>query len=241
MKLTAILWDYDGTLIDSRHKNLSVNKEIFAKIKPNLQQESWPIAFSSIEHYQNAVYQSKDWREIYTDHLGLTEAEALAAGGMWTEYHMKNQTEVTLFDGISSVVKSLKNIPQGICSLNSSENIIAILKRNKIDHCFKSVVGFDTISLDKPKPYPDSFLHCLNEMNVSGEGTIFYIGDHQEDIHFARNAGVALQKKNKDVQVLSIAAAYSGVDPSSWNIQPDFIATSAIDISCFIREVALTC
>lgn len=236
MKLTAILWDYDGTLMDSRHKNLAVNKEIFAKIKPEVKQEEWPAAFSSIDHYQKAIYQSKDWLETYTEHLGFTEAEAYKAGGMWNEHQLKNDTAMTLFVGIPEIIKKFEAIPQGICSLNTSDNIIAMLQRHKVAHHFKSILGFDAASKDKPKPYPDSFLHCLNEMNVDGEGTIFYIGDHQEDTRFARNAEIALKKKNKDVQVYSIAAAYGGADLSMWDIQPDFTAHSVDDVAQIIHE-----
>ncbi len=236
MKLSAILWDYDGTLMDSRHKNLSVNKEIFAKIKPDFKQEDWPVAFSSVDHYQNVVYQSKDWRDMYMDHLGFTEAEALKAGSMWKEYQLKNQTAVTLFEGIPKIVKDFESVPQGICSLNSADNIVSMLEQHNIAHCFKSVVGFDTISQDKPKPYPDAFLHCLNEMNVDGEGTIFYIGDHQEDTRFARNAEIALREADKDVRVLSIAAVYGGGEPSEWELQPDYTAHSVENIVQFILE-----
>ena len=237
MNISAILWDYDGTLMDSRHKNLSVNKEIFAKIKPDHKQEEWPLAFTSVDHYQKAVYLSKDWRDIYIHHLGFTEAEALKAGSMWKEYQLKNQTAIELFEGIPKIVQCFEKVPQGICSLNSADNIIAMLQQNKIEHCFKSVVGFDTISQDKPKPYPDSFLHCLNEMNVDGEGIIFYIGDHQEDVRFARNAEIALKKLDKDVRVLSIAAAYGGGEPSEWEMQPDYTAHSVENIAEFIFKI----
>ena len=238
MKLTAILWDYDGTLMDSRYKNLSVNKEIFSKIKPEVKQKEWPAVFSSVECYQKAIHLSKDWRDMYIDHIGFTEEEALKASSLWKKYQLKNQTAIELFEGIPKIVKNFESVPQGICSLNSADNIIAMLQQHKIDHCFKSVVGFDTISHNKPKPYPDAFLHCLSEMNIDGNGTIFYIGDHQEDIRFARNAEAALKKRNKDVQVLTIAAAYGGdTNTSLWALQPDYTARSVDNITQFIKAV----
>lgn len=234
MNLSAILWDYDGTLMDTRYKNLSVNKEIFLKIKPEYIKEEWPIAFTSIEQYQHAVHQSKDWRDMYMDHIGYTEGEALKASGMWKEYQLNNQTVVELFEGIPNIIKQFEAVPQGICSLNSADNIISMLKRHKIDHCFKSIVGFDTIAHDRPKPFPDAFLHCLSEMKVNGEGIVFYIGDHQEDMRFADNAEIALKKENKNVRVFSIAAVYGGANTNEWEIQPDYTAHSVEHIAQII-------
>ena len=74
-------------------------------------------------------------------------------------------------------------------------------------------------------------------MNVDGTGTIFYIGDHQEDIRFALNAEIALKKENKDVRVLSIAAAYGGADLSEWELQPDYTAHSVEHIFQIVQAL----
>lgn len=236
-KPTAILWDYDGTLMDSANKNFSVNREIFHQIKPRVAANGWPKALSSLAEYKTAVSHTLNWQRFYMDNLGYTHEETLQAGSMWSEYNLANETKITLFEGISNVVQGFKSIPQGICSLNCADNIAKALQNNKLNHYFSSIVGFNTISHDRAKPYPDAFLHCLNDMSIITNGTICYIGDHEDDAKFARNAETSLREANKDTKVIMIAAAYGGANPSLWETKPDYIAHSVTEIKTFVSNM----
>ncbi len=73
MKLAAVLWDYDGTLMDSCHKNLSVNQDIFSFLKPEIEKSEWPVSIQSIAEYRKAVSETLNWLHFYMNHLRLTE------------------------------------------------------------------------------------------------------------------------------------------------------------------------
>ena len=42
MKTDAILWDYDGTLVNSAPKNISITKDILSEVAPHLSGNSLP-------------------------------------------------------------------------------------------------------------------------------------------------------------------------------------------------------
>ncbi|MEZ9601524.1 HAD family hydrolase, partial [Vibrio sp. 10N.286.46.A8] len=42
MKLDAILWDYDGTLVNSVPKNIAITKDIISLVAPHLSGDNLP-------------------------------------------------------------------------------------------------------------------------------------------------------------------------------------------------------
>lgn len=219
MQADAILWDYDGTLVNSVPKNIEITKQILARVAPRLAEENLPSYLKSEATYHVANHQAKNWQDLYVNFYGLTEKEMLEAGTLWTEYQLKNTTPVKLFPGIKQTIMQI-NLPQGVCSQNSSENINRVLKVNNISRKFHSVVGYDDIPENEQKPFPFAGLRCLEQIfdNTSGK-IVYYIGDHEGDVEFARNIGKAFNGRSK---IFSIVVKYSGADPSQWDYKPDF-------------------
>ena len=62
--VSAVLWDFDGTIVDSMFKHFLVNKKMFSLIKPNVKKEDWPDAHNSLEKYIKAEYESINWRNL---------------------------------------------------------------------------------------------------------------------------------------------------------------------------------
>jgi len=63
--------------------------------------------------------------------------------------------------------------------------------------------------------------------------TIFYIGDHEGDVAFARNIEKELPEKNK---VIAITAKYSGANPTLWTHKPDFEIETPSDLLQIINN-----
>lgn len=223
----AILWDYDGTLVNSVPKNIAITKEILEVAAPRLSGGNLPHWLSNEEEYHIANHRSKNWQDLYLNYYGMTEDEMKYAGSLWTEFQLKNTTPVGLFPGIASFVKQLE-MPQGICSQNASENIRAVLKANGILEKFNAVIGYNDISHHEQKPFPASGIKCLE--NIFGEAmhkTIWYIGDHEGDVQFARNLAAELHNSNT---VVSVIVTYSGADTSNWNFKPDIQVSSLTEL-----------
>lgn len=223
MNVDAILWDYDGTLVNSATKNIDITKQILADVVPRLSGENLPSWLKSEKDYHEVNHRSKNWQDLYLNYYGLTETETLKAGSLWTEYQLKNTTTVELFPEIKQIVSQL-HLPHGICSQNSAENIKQVLTKNELLKKFNSIIGYDDIPGNAQKPSAFGGLKCLeNIFPATINKTIIYIGDHEGDVEFARNIGNELGRGNK---VISIIVTYSGANTSSWTFKPDYEISS---------------
>lgn len=232
MKLDAILWDYDGTLVNSVPKNIDITKTILSIVAPHLTGDNLPKYLLSEDLYHEANHGAKNWQELYVNYYGLTHDEMLTAGGMWAEHQEKNQTEVSLFDGIKEVITEYSHLNHGICSQNSQTNIRRVLSSNGIQNPFKAVVGYDDVSSGQQKPHPQGGIKCLQSIyGHTDSELIMYIGDHEADTKFARNLQSEL---NNNARVISVAAAYSRSEPDSWNTKPDYVAHNVEDLFSII-------
>lgn len=227
MNIDAILWDYDGTLVNSVPKNIEITKQILNEVAPRLTGENLPQYLKDEDSYHIANHESKNWQDLYVNYYGMTESEMLKAGALWAKYQLKNTTPVHLFSEIEKTIHQI-HLPQGICSQNSSENIHRVLKQNRLAHKFQAIIGYDDIPSNAQKPHPYGGLTCLEKIfrDLAGK-TIIYIGDHEGDVAFARNIGKEL---NGNAKVIAIVAKYSGANTSTWNYKPDFEIDSPTEL-----------
>ena len=233
----AIIWDYDGTLVDTRHKNLEVTKEIMQEVIED-SIHNYKV-LQSLDRYQAANNNSSNWRELYKNYLQLSDSQIDEAGSMWKEYQIKNQTEVTLFENIQTVLDEFCNYKQGIVSQNAYENILSYLTRKQLDSYFSKVVGYEEISYNQQKPNPTGLLKCINSLTDTGDGAVVYIGDHETDIHCAYLANEKLNEIGSNLKVFSIAALYGfTANTKKWEYKPDFEAYDPKDIALTISQLA---
>jgi phosphoglycolate phosphatase-like HAD superfamily hydrolase len=236
LKIDAILWDYDGTLVNSVPKNIDITKQILSAVASRLTGDNLPRYLKSEEDYHIANHQSKNWQDLYVNYYGMTEKEMLEAGTLWTEYQLKNTSPVELFTEIKQTINGI-SLPQCICSQNSSENINRVLEKNNMIQKFQSVIGYDDIPSNSQKPNPYAGIKCLEQIfGVTLDKTICYIGDHEGDVEFSRNIEKELSGKSK---VISVVAKYSGADTNLWNYKPDFEIEKPSDLFEIINKYRL--
>jgi len=150
MRINGVIWDYDGTLVDTRMKNLNVTKAIISEIMSNKAIEY--SVLDSLENYEKANTKSSNWRELYRNEFGFDEKQIDYAGSLWTKFQLLDKTEVDLFEGISFTVPKLKKYPQGIVSQNSSENIKNNLERFNLEKYFDRIVGYEEVDFTNKNP-----------------------------------------------------------------------------------------
>ncbi|WP_429100401.1 HAD family hydrolase [Aeromonas veronii] len=228
MKLDAILWDYDGTLVNSVPKNIDITKQILAEVAPHLTGEHLPRYLRSEAEYHHANHAAKNWQALYMDYYGLSRDEMVLAGSLWAKHQEMNRTEVLFFAGLEAVIDHFSAIPHGICSQNSQKNIRRVLELHGVNSLFKAVVGYDDVPGQQQKPHPFGGLKCLE--SIFGPArcqSLIYIGDHEADVQFARHLQAALGEQSR---VISVAVAYSRATPERWEHQPDHIARDVEDL-----------
>ena len=231
--LKAIIWDYDGTLVDTRQKNLNVTSSIISAVtgKPST---TFPV-LDSVTVYDAANMNAPNLRVLYKEEFGLNDDQATYAGFLWTAYQLKDTTAISFFNGISDVIHSLSHYGHGIVSQNSKQNITEVLKREGVDKHFKIIIGYEEVSFSLQKPHPEGLLQCIKQLTqLDDEGTILYIGDHETDATCAHNANNSLLRK----AVYSVGAFYEKNDHSdSWAVAPDFKVNNPKDILAIVSSL----
>ena len=226
-RLIAVIWDYDGTLVDTRHKNLNVTRKIIERITKRSADE-FPM-LENVEKYHRATMETSNWRNFYRDEFELGEEQVNVAGSLWAEYQLNDHTQAKVFDGIREGMLSIGTVPQGIVSQNSKSSVKRQLESDGLIKYFSYIIGYEEVGMDRQKPEPDGLISCIEELSESDDGTIFYIGDHETDIQCAKRANQVLTET--DLNVLSIGILYgSRLDSSKWKTQPDFEANSVQEL-----------
>ena len=236
-QLRALIWDYDGTLADTRQKNLLVTRKIVEQVAGRDAGE-FP-ALQSLANYLAVTQTSANWREMYRTAFGLTEAQTDQAGWLWTEYQLQDATPAPFYAGVSDVLLRLDHLPHGIVSQNARSNIAKALHTHGLTDYFGCIIGFEEVALQRQKPAPDGLLQCIAHLTGGTSGNVVYIGDHETDVRCARNAQTALQQQGAALQVLSIGVGYGvGTAPAQWQWPPDYTAMTPQDLIPLVERLS---
>lgn len=224
----AVIWDYDGTLVDTTLKNLRVARAIMPLVSGR-PLESFP-ALASVKAYKAADRRAANWRELNRREFGLNASQADEAGRLWAVYQSKDQTLAPFFKGLEAALVRLKGLPMAIFSQNSRQEIKRSLVEARLSGYFGSVIGYEEVTLGRQKPAPDGLLFCLSEMGID-QGIVFFVGDHDTDVQCANQANAALAGSGKAVKVVAIGAEFGeGGVGRIWSPAPDHVARRPVEV-----------
>lgn len=169
----AILFDLDGTLLDSFSLHYEAYDVMFARFGIAMSKDLF------IETY------SPNWYRTY-EAFGLPNKHWNKANEVWLEEAEKRQS--SLIDNVIDVLDVLSpEYDLGIVTSGSKSRVVRDLDRTGIAGYFKSVVTGDDIR--HPKPAPEGLETAMNELAVSPSEAL-YVGDAHADFEMARAAGV---------------------------------------------------
>ena len=167
-----IIFDFDGTLVDS----YSLMLDVLDDNKMNL---SLNFSRSQLEHLKGL-----SMREIIRElHIPLTKIPFFVHS-LRTELH-KHLDRLRLFDDIEQTLRKLKEkgLNIWIVSSNSRENIVDFLKLKNLE-IFNDVISDDSIFFKHR-----AIKHLIKENKLELVKTV-YVGDEVRDIHAAQKAHV---------------------------------------------------
>jgi HAD superfamily hydrolase (TIGR01549 family) len=229
-----VIWDYDGTLVDTRQKNLNVTRDIIREVLKK-DYEDFPVLVN-LENYEKAHARRVNWRDLYACEFQMNDLQTDYAGSLWTKYQLLNTSSVDFYNGLPEIIASLGNrFRQGIVSLNSLAIITNTLTLNGVHNYFSAIVGYEEVDFSKQKPDPDGLLKCLSHLDlIDKKCKIVYIGDHETDAHCVCNTNKILGEK----KVISVAALYEkDCGTHDWKYQPDYFAFNVTDIPEIIAAI----
>lgn len=236
MRPAAILWDYDGTLVDSAVKNRAVTIELLRRFDADIEQHL-PPALQSLDAYRRAQLRWPDWRQLWGQGFGLDAAQVAQVGQLWAAAQQADPLQPPLFCGLRQVLPQLAaQAPMGICSRNSREHIAQTLHRYGVAPCFGAIVGWQQLPPSQQKPHPAGFLACLRQLGVE-KGPVVSIGDSPLDVQFAHAAAEGLAAAGRSVQVVCVAARFGDGACYAASREADACAAAPEDLPALLRAL----
>ena len=185
-KPSAIVWDLDGTLVDSAPDLASALNTVldmrgfFTLSITEVRAMIGNGVPKLVERGFNAV-------GVRPDPAQLDELVAMFV----KEYKTCATDNTRPYPGIVEALQKIQNmnIPMGVCTNKPEAFTLQILQGLGLSGYFSSVVGGDSTSARKPDPEP--VLACLRGL-VTEPASSLMIGDSVHDVHAAHAAGVTI-------------------------------------------------
>jgi len=175
----AIIFDFDGVLVDSRDANFRSFKEVGVRLNPRVE--------LTLERFQE--WYSPNFRHLY-ERMGIEAKDWSQANKIWREHYLSKENP-KLFSHAVSILSYFrsKGFKLGLVTGGSEERVSFELERKGIADFFDVVVYGDSLSADEVKPAPNQLLIALEKLGANAQEAA-YVGDTAVDVIAGRNAGM---------------------------------------------------
>jgi len=216
LKYDAVLYDFDGTLLDT---------------VPVIM-ESFRIAFMEVTGREED-------KEYLLSTIGLPLAKAFShyepdvQKALMQSYTLANRrlisTAVRSFDGVEEGLAALKQmgVRQGVVTSKQREPAIISMRQFGLDVYFDTIVTREDTSVHKPNPEP-LFLGMKN-LGMEDVNRVLYVGDSVHDLRCAANAGMDSAAVNWTYMPKKDLAAE----------KPKYWLERLTDLSCILSDTEL--
>lgn len=200
--IEAIIFDMDGTLVDSEPFNTEIERRQFVHNNLTISEE---------EHKKYLGTASDAmWKEICQRHRLQKTAEQLVEENHAECFAFFSELkEIPVMPGVVEALEKIqaKNIPMAVASSSTPEMIDLILTRASLKKYFQVIVSAREVG--KSKPEPDVFLRTAEKLGIEPRKCLV-IEDSKNGIAAAQNAGmtcIAYQPPNIDASTQKEADA----------------------------------
>ena len=170
---TAILLDWDGTLLNSYAADSSAYLQMFRALGIN-----WGV--SELEtHY------SPNWHKVYRA-AGLPKHKWEEADHLWYQAYKKESPK--LLPGARATIRAIaRNFTLGVVTSGNRKRVCKQLRDFGLEEYFAVCICAEDATHRKPHPAPLKL--ALAKLNLDPDSCI-YVGDSAEDIEMAKRANV---------------------------------------------------
>jgi HAD superfamily hydrolase (TIGR01549 family) len=208
--LAGVLFDWDGTLIDSYHADSQAYLAMFRELG-----SGWGLKELEL-HY------SPNWYTVYRT-AGIPKEHWNKADTLWRVHYAKHSSR--LVPGARRVLQQVgRRYALGLVTSGDRVRVSRQLRHFSLTRTFRTRVCGDDTAKKKPNPAP--LLMALERMKLRADQCI-YVGDTPEDLEMARGAGMR-------------AIAVLGPFPTEKRLRaakPEFLLTKLSDLPQFLGRL----
>ncbi len=177
----AVLWDLDGTLIDSTEYHWAAWRETVLNEGYELSREKFISCFGQRSETAVYTYCHKD--------LSLAEAQRIVEAKQKRYREIIRTQGIVLYPGANDLLNSLKNTgwQQALATSASAEDVDTILTVLNLGYFFDICVSAESVR--ESKPNPEIFLLAANRLNLPAEKCIV-VEDSAVGVEAGQRAGM---------------------------------------------------
>ncbi|WP_077328035.1 pyrophosphatase PpaX [Virgibacillus siamensis] len=175
MNIRTILFDLDGTLIDTNELIIESFMHTFNQFGKDLTRDD------------AAEFIGPPLRDSFLQ-VDQNRADEMVAA--YRKHNLKHHDDyVIAFPYVAETLEKLREKPIqiGIVTTKMRRTVDMGLKVTGLDHFFETIIALDDVN--HAKPHPEPVLKAMQAMEASAESTLM-VGDNHHDIEAGKNAGV---------------------------------------------------
>lgn len=181
METKVIIFDFDGTLCDTRSNIIVAFRATMERLGLEMRDEATcgaTIGLTLRDGFKS-MYPTLD--DVAIDNCVDTYRQIFA--------ERREELMPELFPGVKATLEELhkRGHRLTIASSRLTDSLLLFMRHHAIDHYFEYVVGSDSVT--NHKPHPEPALKTLTELKIEPSEAIM-VGDMPVDIAMAHNAGI---------------------------------------------------
>lgn len=160
----GLIFDLDGTLIDS----MSLHYESY-----NYALQEYGIEYDKELFFARAGIPTDVTFRYIADQFNITELDPNKATLIKRGYYLKNLHKISIIEPVFEIVKYYHGkLPMGIGTGGYPDAVHAALKKTGLMEYFDPIITIADV--ERPKPYPDTFIKCALGIGVDPKDAIVF-------------------------------------------------------------------
>jgi pyrophosphatase PpaX len=204
LPITTLLFDWDGTIVDSAQLGLKAFERSFAELGCVFDQDLYRTVYSP------------NWYLIY-EAMGLPKEQWQKADDLWLQHYGEESAKPIA--GASETIRELKRkgYKLGVVSSGSECRVSRELVEADLASCFEAIICNE--QMEKKKPHPEGLETAMRQLGSIRE-SCGYVGDSPDDIEMGKRANML---------TVGVRSDY----PTSWKLEsqnPDIFINSLTEL-----------
>ncbi len=177
-KETVILFDLDGTLIDSTEAILKCFDDSF---------KHFELPTPPPDEIKSLIGHPLDFMYL---HLGIDASKVWDFVDVYKQHYRKRSKPMTKFLPYAkeAIVEASSFARVGVVTTKTGEYSQILLEHMNVMHHFEVLIGREHVI--HPKPHPEPILKALQQMNTKASDDVWMIGDTCMDMVSANDASI---------------------------------------------------